>query len=307
MKRRSTGIKRVFGGIFRIVVILLLFQNIFSTAQKSGYSGNIKGRDQLVLPSRIEKVEIISNNKMASPSHMPLQEPFIYRSEFDLGTEDSNISKIRNRKRVKRDDENVSQYKLDDFVGDENDDTEYGNVDNVEKIESHYVATAEEPHSEDVGDAYENGGTAYINEISDDSDEESTHANVLVKHATSKTKTSKKSKRKDTSKQRKKNQLEPLEELLKMKKIDPEIKLKLIKLIKKTRKIKQNEDIETSKTGIDSDHHSEQQDSDEELLQNYREFEEDKIAKTRFPDTNKMKKKLENKVKPCSDDFDCPT
>ena len=75
-----------------------------------------------------------SNNKKTSSSPTPSEESFAYRSEFDLNTDDTNISKIRKRKRVKRDDEHGSQFKFEDFVGDENDKSEEEDVDSAEKL-----------------------------------------------------------------------------------------------------------------------------------------------------------------------------
>ena len=124
-KRRPSGMKHVFNGMFRIISMVYTLQGIFSCAQNSGLDTLHTERFHVSTPNQIVQDEGPATQTQSSISSLQVQdkgasEQFsINRSEFDFGPEDENISKIRKRKRVKRSEENVSKLDKNDFYGEE--------------------------------------------------------------------------------------------------------------------------------------------------------------------------------------------
>ena len=124
-KRRQTGMKHVFNGMFRIISMVHTLQVIFSCAQNSGLDTLDRERFHVSSPYQLVEDEGPATQTLSSISLLQVQDKgaiehfTINRSEFDFGLEDENIAKIRKRKRVKRTEENASNLDKNDFYGEE--------------------------------------------------------------------------------------------------------------------------------------------------------------------------------------------
>ena len=329
-KRRQTGMKHVFTGMFRIISMVHMLQVIFSCAQNSGLEARDKERFHVSSPYQIVQDEGPATQAQSSISLLQAQDKgfkehfSINRSEFDFGPEDENISKIRKRKRVKRSEENVSQLDKNDFYGEEyeeqtqkdshtNEDEEIDNnrfdVEEKEKelgIDGESVESdtkentneIESSHDRDDFDSsnFENAEFDHYNFF------EEKHDNEKIENAAKES--DEKARARKSRSSRKKDVLDSM---------DLDSLKKLLSTLRKRDSFESlfrnivPKDDENENSKSNENLHSNQM--SEEMLdtgENDDVKENENIAIMDSPSPMKMTERIEAKIKHCVNDFDCP-